>query len=542
MCRRGDLPVSGLTRRAPNRVRAVSGNIADRFEAVVDAHGARVAVDTGTGAGEVTFDELDQRANRVANWFTSLGIGPGERVGLALWNHLEHLELLLGAFKAGVIPVNVNCRYTATESEALLVDAAVPLVIHEPTSTMVISEASSGHDWMTVSIGDTYESALATVSSQRTPIERSGSDPYLLYTGGSTGTPKGVLWRQEDLIAAAMPGADLRRPGLTRMLPASPLTHGTAQWITLSTLLSAGTVVFGPRHGLDAVALWDRVDEAEVTRVVIVGDAFARPMLDALDAEPERWNLSGLVAITSGGARWSAATRLGLLEHLPHVVMVNSFGATETGGQGSQVSFAGVAPGTETGLLRFEPDETAVVLDERGRPVASGSGAIGRLARRGPVPLGYYHDPERSATTFPVIGGVRHAIPGDLATVESDGTIVVLGRDRNVINTGGEKVFAEEVEARLTTHPSVTEAVVVGVADDRWGESITALVTIRSGDDVTTDGLIEHCAASLARFKIPRRIQVVDAIRHLPTGKLDRAWAADTISASTPRPGRSDHP
>jgi acyl-CoA synthetase (AMP-forming)/AMP-acid ligase II len=514
--------------------------VADRFEAIVDAHGTRPAVDTGPT--EVDFAELDARANRVAHWLASLGIARGERIGLALWNRIEHLEVLLGAFKAGMIPVNVNSRYTASEIESLLVDADVPLVVHEPTATMLISEASTGHDWMTVAIGDDYEAALAAASPERPEVARSGDDHYLLYTGGSTGTPKGVLWRQEDLITAAMPGADQRRPGVTRMLPASPLTHGTAQWITLSTLLSAGTVVLGPLHGLDPTALWTRVADAEVTRLVIVGDAFARPLLDALDAEPDRWDLSALVAITSGGARWSAATRYGLLEHLPHVAMVNSYGATETGGQGSQVSFAGHRPEFEAGLLRFEPDATTVVLGDDLEPVAAGSDEVGRLARHGPVPLGYFNDPVRSDETFPLIDGVRHAVPGDLATIDADGTIIVLGRGRNVINTGGEKVFAEEVEARLMHHDQVTEAVVVGMPDDRWGERVAALVTVRPGADVRVDALAEHCAATLARFKIPRRIEIVGAIRHLPTGKLDRGWAADTIASTTPRKGSDRRP
>ncbi|HET8931039.1 MAG TPA: AMP-binding protein [Acidimicrobiales bacterium] len=518
----------------------MTASLADRFEAIVDTCAELLAVDTGTT--EITFAALDRRANRVANWLRSLGFAPGERIGLALWNRVEHLELLLGTFKAGMIPVNVNCRYTATEAEALLVDAGVPLVVHEPTSTMTMSDASTGHDWMTLAIGPDYVDAVGAASSKRPRVARSGADHYLLYTGGSTGTPKGVLWRQDDLFAATMPGADRRRPGATRMLPASPLTHGTAQWITLSTLLSAGTVVLGPLHGLDPAALWTRVAEARVSRLVIVGDAFARPLLDALDAEPDRWDLSALVAITSGGARWSAATRYGLLGHLPHVAMVNSFGATESGGQGSQVSFAGRVPTTEVGLLRFDPDDTTVVLDEHFEPIEAGSGTIGKLAQRGPVPLGYFNDPKRTEATFPVIDGVRHAIPGDLATIDANGEIVVLGRDRNVINTGGEKVFAEEVEARLTSHPDVTEAVVVGIADDRWGESIAALVMVRPGVEVPDDALVAHCAATLARFKIPRHIRVVEAIRYLPTGKLDRSWAADTISTSMPRRERSEKP
>ena len=510
----------------------MTGSLADRFEAVVDAHGSLAAVHTGDTI--VTFDELDRRANRVAHWLGSNGVGVGDRVGLALWNRIEHLDLLLGAFKAGAIPVNVNCRYTAAETEALLVDANPRVVVHEPTSTMTITDASQNHGWSTIAIGHDYDAAVDAMPSRRPDVIRSGDDHYLLYTGGSTGTPKGVLWQQGDLYSAAMSGADTRRPG-SRMLPASPLTHGTAQWSTLSTLFSAGTIVFGPQHGLDTVALWTRVAEAEVSRLIIVGDAFARPMLDTLDAEPDRWDLSSLVAIASGGARWSIGIQLGLLEHLPQAAMVNSFGATETGGQGSQVRFAGDTAGSSTaGLLCFEPDETAVVLDDGNQEVRPGSSIVGRLARRGPTPLGYFNDPDRTAQVFPVIRGVRHAIPGDLAKVAADGTIVVLGRERNVINTGGEKVFAEEVEARLMVHPVVSQAVVVGLTDDRWGERIGALVTVADHGEVTHDDLVTHCAATLARFKIPRRIEIVESIRHLPNGKLDRAWAADTMARIAP--------
>ncbi len=507
----------------------VTAALADRFEAVVDANGDLPAVDTGESV--ISFAELDARANRVAHWLAETGLEVGDRIGLALWNRIEHLELLLGTFKARMIPVNVNCRYTAPETEALLVDAAVAVVVHEPTASATISEASAGHDWLTVAVGGPFAEALAGAKSARPTVVRSGDDPYLLYTGGSTGTPKAVHWRQADLIAATMSGAAQRSPG-SRMLPASPLTHGTAQWITLSTLLAGGTVVLGPLHGLDAPGLWDRVEAGRVSRLVIVGDAFARPLLDALDAEPDRWDLSSLVAITSGGARWSPTTQQGLLEHLPHVAMVNSFGASETGGQGSEVAFAGAPRPERAGLLQFDPGETTVVLDDEGRPISPGSDAVGRLARQGPVPLGYYQDPEHSREVFPVIDGVRYAIPGDLARVTAEGDILVLGRDRNVINSGGEKVFAEEVEARLMTHPDVTEAVVVGIPDERWGESIGALVTLRPGADPSTDELVDHCAQVLARFKIPRRVRIVDTIRHLPTGKLDRSWAAATIGAT----------
>lgn len=510
--------------------------LADRFEKVVDAHGELVAIDST--AGTTTYSELERRANRVAGWLSDAGFEHGDRIGVALWNRPEHLEVLLGTFKAGMVPVNVNCRYTSAEIEALLCNAGARAIVHEATLTLAITEASVGHDWIPVALGDDYEAALANRSEERPDIRRSGDDPYILYTGGSTGLPKGVMWRQSDLFAAAMSASERRRPG-SRILPASPLTHGTAQWTTMSTLLSGGTVVFGPARGLDPVALWSRVASAGVTRLVIVGDAFARPLLEALDANGDRWDLSALVAITSGGARWSATVQQGLLEHLPHVAMVNSFGASETGGQGSQVRFAGSTVTEQTGLLRFTPDEATTVLDADLRPVTAGSGRIGVLAQHGAVPLGYLGDPERSARIFPVIDGTRYAIPGDLATVEDDGDIVVLGRDRNVINTGGEKVFAEEIEATLLAHRAVADAVAVGIPDERWEYRVGALVQVHEGAALDADEVRDHCAASLASFKIPRHVEFVRTIRHLATGKLDRAWAADTM-ADLMTPKRND--
>lgn len=507
----------------------MSPSLADRFERVVDAHGDLAAVDVD--GDTTTFDELDRRANQVATWLGDLGLEAGDRIGIAVWNRPEHLELLLGAFKAGVTPVNVNCRYTKDEIRTLLRDAGARLVVHEATMTLDVSDASTDDDWLRVSLEGDYERAIAGRSSDRPRVERSGGDRYILYTGGSTGSPKGVMWRQDDLFAATMSASERRRPG-SRILPASPLTHGTAQWTTLSTLLSAGTVVFGPLRGFDPVALWTRAADAHVTRLVIVGDAFARPLLDALDAEPDRWDLSALVAITSGGARWSVDVQDGLLEHLPHVAMVNSFGASETGGQGSQVRFAGSPSSEEVGLLRFTPDDSTVVLDENHEPVPPGSDRVGTVAQRGAVPLGYFGDPERSASIFPVIDGVRYSIPGDLAKVRADGDIVVLGRGRNVINTGGEKVFAEEVEAALLGHPGVADAVVVGIPDDRWERRVGALVRLHDGATTTVHELMEHCTKTLARFKLPRQIVLTDTIRHLPTGKLDRAWAADTMTTS----------
>ncbi len=509
----------------------MTDNLANRFEQVVDLHGDRPAVITD--AATLTYADLERAANRFANWLRCQGLAPGDRVGLALWNRPEHLVAMLGAFKAGAVPVNVNTRYTAPELEALLTDADVRLVVHETELAPILAEASVGHRWHQVAIGDELAAALAAEPDKRPDAARSGDDHYILYTGGTTGQPKGVVWRHEDLIAAALAGGETRPPG-TRVLPACPLIHGTAEWSSMATLLGGGAVVLGEPFGLDPVGLWDRIERFAVTRLVIVGDAFARPLLDALDAEPDRWDLASLVVIVSGGARWSHATRDGLLEHLPHVAMVNSFGASETGGHGTDVTFAGQQHDGEVGLLQFVADDTTTVLDAQHRPLAAGTGEIGLLARRGPVPLGYLGDPERSVCTFPEIEGVRHAVPGDLAMLEADGTVVVLGRDRNVINTGGEKVFAENVEAVLVSHPAVSDAVVGSVPDRRWGERVSAIVALRPGTTTSESDLVEHCRTHLAGYKVPRHIVFAAEIRRRHTGKLDRDWAADTMARSQP--------
>lgn len=504
----------------------MTGALADHFEAAVDKNGDRVALDTPERT--ITYRELDARANQIAHWLISCGLRHGDTIGLAIWNRSEHVDVLLGALKSGVIPVNINCHYTPSEVGALARDANLQVIIHEPSLVDVFSACGSIRR---EALDEKFSSTVDAFSTDRPNGDRDGSSQYIIFTGGTTGDPKGVVWRQQDLIEAVtlIVGDDTPHG---RVLAACPFTHGTAQWSVLATLLTGSTLVLDRPRGLDPDALWDRVAQAHVTRLVIVGDAFGVPLLESLHAHPDRWDLSTLVAISSGGARWSESNRLGLLEHLPHVIMVNSFGASETGGQGTHVTFAGQPPEPITGLMRFTSDGTTVVLDQNSRPIAPGSPEVGALARRGPIPIGYLGEPKLSARVFPEIEGIRYAIPGDLAMVDSDGSIIVLGRDRNVINSGGEKVFAEEVEGRLVRHPDVMDAAVVGLPDERWGERIAALVTFHPNATVTVEELQAHCATTLARFKIPRHIEIVTDIRHFPNGKLDRVWAADTLSQS----------
>ncbi len=539
-----------------------SWNLADLFEAVVDRVGAREAVVAGTT--RTTYAELDRRANQAAHLLAAHGVEPGDRVGIALRNGPEHLEALLGAYKLRAVPFNVNYRYTAAETTYLLRDARPRVVLHGPDLGDAIGPAvdalradGDSVDAL-VGRGADHEARLAAQPSSRPDRSgRSGDDRYLLYTGGTTGMPKGVEWRHEDIVFAALGAgrgaavperatvADPRSPaelvaraasGRTRTVTASPLVHGTAQWVALGTLLAGGTVLTLPTSTFVADDLWDLVQAEQATIVVIVGDAFARPLADALTARGDRWDLGSLVAVVSGGAVLSRAVREELTDRLPWIAVVDGYGTSETGGQGNAVMWPGQ---TSSPTTRFPLGDHTAVLDDDGTPLVPGidTGRIGLIARRGHLPLGYRNDPERTAATFPVIDGVRWAVPGDLGRIEDDGTVTLLGRGASSINTGGEKVHPDEVEAVVKAHPDVFDAAVVGVPDDRWGERVVAVVAPRAGRSVDADALDAHCRAELADFKVPRRVVEVPEVRRLPSGKTDHAWVrAAARTAPTPTP------
>ena len=519
-----------------------SWNLGDLFESVVDVASDREAL--VTDHVRLTYWELDARANRLAHVLAERGVGHGDHVGLVLRNGPEYLEAMLAAFKLRAVPINVNTRYTTDELRYLLADAAPTVVIHEVDLDDRIRTAIDelGLRANTLSRGDDYEHALAAAPAHRPPGPRSGDDLYLLYTGGTTGLPKGVVWRHEDLLFAALgggnPGGDPAdspaevvehaRVGRIRCLPASPFTHGTAHWMALTTLLNGGTVLVDTGLTFDAIRLWSLAEREAATMLVIVGDAFGRPLADALEREPDRWQLDDLLVILSGGAVLSGTVRQELLGQLPWAVVVDGYGTSETGGQGQMPLWAGQAAPT---LPRFHVDETTAVLDDAGRPAPPGSGLIGRLARRGRIPIGYHGDPEGSAETFTVLHGQRWSVPGDLARVEADGSVTLLGRGSSSINSGGEKVFPEEVEIVLKAHPSVFDAVVVGLPDERFGERVAAVVQARPGRPVDPADLDRHCRSHLADFKVPRRLVLVDEVRRRPSGKADLAWARDRLLA-----------
>jgi fatty-acyl-CoA synthase len=366
-----------------------------------------------------------------------------------------------------------------------------------------------------------------------------------LYTGGTTGMPKGVMWRNDDLYVAlwqmGRPGTEPPDPLTTvragkraaTALPACPLMHGTGLFITLSTLAGGGTVVLIDQVGLDPALIWGEVERNAVQVLTIVGDVFARPLLTALDAEPSRWDLSSLHAITSSGVTWSPEVKRALLDHLPEVTMLDSLGASE----GLMSRSAATAGDEQIAAARFAVNDRVKVVTKDGHEVARDATEVGMVAVGGRIPLGYYKDPEKTAETFRNVEGVRYSIPGDYATVDPDGTVRLLGRGSATVNTGGEKVYPEEVELTLRENAGVFDCVVVGVPDERFGETVVALVQVTDGETTDEAGLREFCRSrGLAGYKIPRRILFTDTLRRAPNGKADyqllRKMAADLLSVT----------
>ena len=493
-------------------------NLVDRFLAVADrAPDAEAIVVAGTGGIRLTYEGVRGRVERAASVLQARGVGAGDRVGVLLANGNEHLEVLLACYFLRAVPVNLSHRDSPEGIEATLASSGARLVVHEPDLDPLVGRA--------IAIGADYEAALATTSGPPPVSGRSGDDHYLLYSGGTTGAPRGVLWRHDDLYRGALaPLADRA----IRCMPASPFAHGTGQWMALSTLLHGGTVVCRRDRRFDPEATLDTIERECVSFLVLVGDAFARPIADLLDACRGRWTLPALTTVLSGGAVLSPSVKDDLLELLPTVMVVDGFGASETGGNGRMVSVAG---SVSDGPPRFVVEEDTTVLDDDLRPVPPGDDRVGWLARRGPVPLGYDGDEAASADTFPVVDGVRWALSGDRAVHEADGTVTVLGRGATVINTGGHKVQPEEIERCLRTHPAVFDAIVVGVPDERFGERVAAVVAARADATPTLESLRRHCGTSLPTYKVPRHLVVVDEVRRSAAGKPDYAWAREVAIA-----------
>ena len=520
-------------------------NFADVWETVAET----VPDSTAQVHGERRYDwrSFDRRADGVAAILLAAGLARHDKVALYLYNTPEYLEAAFAAMKAGLVPVNTNYRYKQDELHYLWDNADAAAVVFDGAFTETVGDLRARCTkvklWLHVgrdcpSWAASYEEAAAAASSRCVPPwGRSGDDPIFIYTGGTTGRPKGVMWRHHDLYMASNvtndpPVADAafvreRVRALAHRpvgLPAPPLMHGTA-YVFASTILNrGGTVVTLPEQRFDAARLLDAIVADKVTDICIVGDAFCRPMVDVLDAAPGRYDLSRLKAMSSSGMMWSEEVKARLLAHAPQLVMIDFLNSSEASGMGRSVtSKRGGAKGA-----RFELGKNALVIDDDGKTVAPGSGKVGRVAVRGIVPMGYYKDPEKSAATFPVIDGVRYAVPGDYATVEADGTITLLGRGSVSINTGGEKVFPEEVEEAIKTCAGVQDAVVVGVPDARLGQVVAALVAGREPD---VDAIKAQVKSRLAGYKVPRHVLVADSVERAATGKADYNAVRERILA-----------
>jgi len=506
-------------------------NIADLFESLADAVPDRLALVCGDA--ELSFSELDRRATRLARYWRSQGIKAGDHIGLYLFNRTEYLECMLAAFKLRAVSINVNYRYVADELLYVCENAGVSGLVYEAELADEVAEAGISVPVM-MTPGPAYEAALEGAGEERDFEARSNDDLFIIYTGGTTGMPRGVMWRHEDIFFAALqggnPGGDPHPSpeavaqaaakygqGLN-VHPAAPLIHGSAQLATWIALLNGGTSCLVKGRHFDAEQSLDLVAKYDVSCINVVGDAMARPIAERIEASPERWDLSGLDAVASAGAILSGEVREKLEELLPGAMVLNNFGASETGHQGTAFYEDGEA-------IWIMDEEHTRVVDEDLEPIEPGSGIIGRLARFGHIPLGYYGDEEKTARTFFSKGDVRYVIPGDMATVAEDGTVVFLGRGSGCINTGGEKVFPEEVEEVLKTFPAVFDAVVVGVPDERWGQKVAALVQKRPNKELDLNDLEAFCRTHIAGYKLPRAVHVLPDLHRHPSGKPDYKWA-----------------
>ncbi|MFV0493681.1 acyl-CoA synthetase [Mycobacterium sp.] len=540
---------------------AVALNIADLAEHAIDAVPDRVALICGDE--QMTYAQLEDDANRLAHYLIDHGVRKGDKVGLYCRNRIEIVVAMLGIVKAGAILVNVNFRYVEGELRYLFENSDMVALVHErqysdrvanvlpetpAVKTVLVVEDGSDNDYRRYR-GVEFRSAIAGCSTERDfgnlSGERSPDDVYLLYTGGTTGFPKGVMWRHEDIYRVLFGGTNFatgefvegeydlakaaaENPPMVRY-PIPPMIHGATQSATWMSLFSGQTTVLAPEFNADEV--WRSIHRHKVNLLFFTGDAMARPLLDALVAHQsaaDDYDLSSLFLLASTAALFSPSLKEKLLELLPNRVITDSIGSSETGFGGTSI-VAKDSP--HSGGPRVSIDHRTVVLDDDGNEVKPGSGVRGFLAKKGNIPLGYYKDEKKTAETFKTINGVRYAIPGDYALVEQDGTVTMLGRGSVSINSGGEKIYPEEVEAALKGHPDVFDALVVGVPDPRYGQHVAAVVQPRAGTRPPLTELDGFIRSEIAGYKVPRSLWFVDEVKRSPAGKPDYRWAKEQTEA-----------
>ena len=492
----------------------------------------------------IGWGEFDRRTNALARGLVKAGHQPDDKLAILLRNRPEYMEATSAGFKGRFVHVNVNYRYKAEELHYIFDNSDARIVVYGSEFADMVASLKDRlpgvRTWLQIAVDATprpafaqdYEAFIAANDGAPLGNQRSPDDLFFIYTGGTTGMPKGVMWRHDDLRATQLSPVFLPRiptdiaghldliremgPG-ARIVPACPQMHGTGLLTSMAAMCMGGSVVTLDKPSFDAEELFDNIQRHQVTQVAIVGDAFAKPMLRTLDENPGRWNLSSLLSIISSGVMWSREVKQGLIRHMPQVQLIDSFGSSEAVGFATSITNAE----GEVETAHFMMGEDVKVFTPDHRPVAPGSTEPGYIARGGNIPVGYWKDPEKTAKTFPVIDGRRWSIPGDFCLVHEDGSITLLGRGSVCINTAGEKVYPEEVEEVLKQHADVDDALVVGVPDEKWGNSVTGVVELRPGAHFDEEALRRHVRDRLAGYKTPKRIIAVDRMFRAPNGKAD---------------------
>jgi len=535
----------------------VEFNLADLFEAAADAFPEREYL--VVEGRRLTYAQMEERANRLAHHLAAQGVGPGDHVGIYALNSAEWVETAWAVFKLRAVWININYRYVHDELRYLFDNADLVALVHQRQFSpavagllpelsalrhvIVIDDDSQEPDPCHDAVG--FEEAVAAGAPERDFAPRSGDDRYILYTGGTTGMPKGVVWPHESVFYAlgggidALTGVRVEKPeqmvakglalgGQLSFLPVAPLMHGATQWAVMGQSFVGNRIVLVPKF--DPHEVWAMVEHEKVNMVMITGDAMGKPMVEALDEPGVSYDLSSLIGITSTAALFSPAVKDEFFRQFPNLVMTDAIGSSESGNNGISM----IKPGGTA--MKSGPTVTStggtIVFDENLEPVKPGSGVIGKIARSGDIPVGYYNDSVKTAEVFITVGGNRYVMPGDFATVEADGSVTLLGRGSICINSGGEKIFPEEVEAIVRSHPDVMDAIVVGAPDERFGQRVAAIIEPRPGRGAPSlEEVQEHCRNHVAGYKVPRQLHVVDKIQRSPSGKPDYPWAGTVVNA-----------
>ena len=532
-------------------------NAADIFEGVVDRVPDREAI--VHGSTRLTYKELDARSNKAANALKKLGIKKGSHIGIYAFNCVEWLEIMLGAYKLCAIPININYRYVEEELKYLIDNADLEAIFYHKQFSNKLKNIKSHlpllKDFICIEDnsgkGDVidksynFEDLIANEDESRLEVDRSGDDKYILYTGGTTGMPKGVVWRMEDVLMTLGGGidavtgekyptpeafADKCLQDQTIALALAPFMHGGAQWQSFNSFFSGWKLIINDQVSFDADYVWEVVAKEKVMNLTIMGDAMGRPLCDALPRAIEKGlDLSSLFVLSSTASVFSASIKDTILEYLPNLFLIDAVGSSETGATGVNIHTKDGKLKDSGGGPKFTKPNFSEILNLDTKEVIppSDTETIGYLARKGHVPVAYYKDEEKSKKTFIEVGGVRYSIPGDMAKYEEDGQMTLLGRGSVSINSGGEKIFPEEVEMALKAHPNIFDCLVVGVKDDRWGQKVVAVIQRRENDELSLDDIKDVASKYIASYKMPKEIVFSELIERDPSGKPNYQWAQE---------------